>query len=132
MTRRHPLLAVLVLGLLALFLASCADSGDPSEAIEAYLQALIEKDRDAFNNLVCAGYEAEAQVEFDSLGAVETSLRDLECERDGESGDYALVSCTGFIEVSYGGENTQDLDLSREPFRALEDDGEWLMCGYER
>ena len=44
-------------------------------------------------------------------------------------GDYTLVSCTGQIVTTYQGES-RVWSVSDHPYRALNDGGEWLMCGY--
>lgn len=130
---------LLLLVCTVLVLAACdatSPAGDDAEtgaaaAIEAYLNAMVNKDQEAFSELYCADYEADARTEFDSFGAVEASLTDLACE-NGETVDgVTLVNCTGTIDILYNGEE-RSLDTARDPYRAVQEDGLWRMCGYER
>jgi hypothetical protein len=51
--------------------------------------------------------------------------------RDGQqSGDTALVGCTGQIVTTYNGE-TRQWSVSDHQFQTVLDEGEWRMCGYE-
>lgn len=126
--------------LIALVLAGCADDGssdndDPvdaaAEAIEAYWQAIVSADMDAFLVSICPAYEAEAMMEFDSFGAVEASLDGLACITSSSEDGTAQVACEGTINVTYDGETGELADLSGQTYVAEQVDGEWKMCGYE-
>lgn len=117
-----------------MLIAGCAqtatDPEAPSNSIEAYLAALVAKDSETFNTLFCADYESEALIEFDSFGAVDAELEDATCTT-GESTDAGtVVTCAGSIKIVYDGETNNSLDLSRTPYLAVQEDGEWKMCGY--
>lgn len=117
-----------------LLLAACAQtpeaaSGAP-QAVEAYLQALVNKERDRFMTLICPAFEAEGRVEFDSFGAVEAKLDGVSCAESGKDGETALVQCQGSIVATYQGESNRVLELKDNTYRVVQDDGEWKMCGY--
>lgn len=125
-----------MLVLLLLFspiIAGCAtqsNSPTAANAIEKYLDSLVEKDLVTFQSVICAEYESAAMTEFDSFGAVDATLEDATCKVSEAGNDESLVSCTGNISIVYKGENKDPLDLSRAPYRAVKEDGEWKMCGY--
>lgn len=125
--RRFALLVLLALG--AFTLSACAESGSASDAIEAYLRAKVEADADEMVSLACPAWEAQALEEAASFSAVRAELENMTCEDRGESGDYTVVVCSGDLIVHYGGEEPRRQPLSDITYRALEDDGEWKMCG---
>jgi hypothetical protein len=121
------LLLLLITGLL---LAACAGSGGPAAAIESYVQALVAKDADALSNLSCAAWESDSQNELTSFDAVAVRLDGLACEQAGNEGGYTLVHCSGTLYATYEGED-RPLDLSAKDYLAVEEGGEWRMCGYK-
>lgn len=127
--RRLALFVLLALGALAL--AACADSGSASDAVEAYLRAKVEADADKMVSLACPAWEAQALEEAASFKAVRAELEDMACEARGEDGEYTLVVCSGDLIIHYGGEEPRRQPLSDITYRAIEDDGEWKMCGEE-
>jgi hypothetical protein len=111
-------------------LASCNTDRDGAvKAIQAYLQALVDKDRESIASLACAGWEADARTELESFTAVSVAMHDLDCQETGIDGDMALVSCSGKITANYGNE-ILEIDLSERTFQAIYEAGEWRMCGY--
>lgn len=129
-TAQQRLLA-LIAALTAL-LAACTNQpgGDPGAAVKDYLQAMVSGQADRIGALVCPAYEAEARTEFDSFGAVEAELDNVECRQSGAEGGTALVTCTGSIKVNYTGE-IRALELKDNVYRARPDNGRWQMCGYQ-
>jgi len=125
--RRFAVLALLALGAFAL--AACADSGSASDAIEAYLRAKVEADADKMVALSCSAWEAQALEQAASFKSVRAELEDMACEAGGEDGDYTLVTCTGTLIIHYGGEEPRRQPLGGTTYRALDDGGEWKMCG---
>jgi hypothetical protein len=100
-----------------------------AQTLQRYLQALVEKDEDTLVQMTCADWEANALLEFDAFGGVETSLDGLSCEQvDGGSGT-ATVVCQGKILASYQDE-VQEFDLSGRTYQMVEQGGDWLVCGY--
>lgn len=120
------------LGIVSLVLAACASSnaGSAPQAIEAYIKALVAKDKDAVVAAACAKYEESAKLEADSFAAVTPTLDGLSCTETGKSGDSTLVACKGVIKVTYNNEN-QELPLAGRTYVASQDNGEWRMCGYQ-
>jgi hypothetical protein len=111
-------------------LAACGTSSaaGPEKAVEAYLNALNEKDSTRLSTLSCADWEATALMELDSFQAVSTKLEGLSCAQTGTDGGKALVKCQGKIVASYNGE-LQEFDLSARTYIAENSTGEWLVCG---
>jgi len=113
----------------SLLLAACGtSSAGPEKAVEAYWNALVEKDATRLSTLSCAEWEPTALMELDSFQAVSTTLEGLSCAQTGTDGDKALVTCQGKIIASYQGE-LQEFDLSARTYIAENSTGEWLVCG---
>ena len=119
------------LGMLITFiLIACNnEQNDASKAIEAYIQALSNKDSAQISNLSCAEWEKSALSEVDSLTAVGSKIENLTCKETGQNGADSYVSCTGVLSLDYNGE-AQQIDLSARTFIARNEGGEWRMCGY--
>jgi len=119
---------------LSILVAGCtqeqSDPRAPAKAIERYLEARISKNNETFAGTFCSVFEFEALTEFDSFGAVEATIDEMVCTVDDISDQKAKVTCTGSVDVVYDGENNNTLDLGRFPYTAVQEDGEWKMCGY--
>jgi hypothetical protein len=125
-----------VIGLLGLAACSpetsapAADLRTPAvQSLEAYLQALVDKDEDTLVQMTCADWELNALLEFDAFGGVETELDDLMCEQVDTGDGTATVVCQGKILASYQDE-VQEFDLSGRTYQMVEQSGDWLVCGY--
>ena len=116
--------------LLLSLLAGCSstDNGAP-QAVEKYLQALVGNDTQ-IASYACAAWEDQAKTEADSFAGVTATLEDLACQVSEQDSDSTLVTCTGKIITSYNGENTE-IDLSGKNYQAVQEDDQWLMCGYK-
>lgn len=115
---------------LALALAACSSNDNSAvEAVQSYLQAIVDQDSDRLINRSCAAWEASARTEMDSLTATSATLEEVLCEETGEQDGDTLVSCTGKILFDYNGE-IQELDLSGRSYAVREERGEWRVCGY--
>ena len=114
----------------SLAVSGCVSSNDnaPVQAVEAYLNALVEKDANRLTTLSCGEWEEDALLELDSFQAVSARLEGLACEQTGTDGETALVLCNGNIVASYN-EEDQELDLSVRTYQVMEEGGEWLVCG---
>ena len=120
---------ILLLVFTALILPACAsDSNAPVQAVEDYLNALVEKDANRLTTLSCGEWEEEALLELDSFQAVTARLEGLACEQTGTDGNTALVLCNGNIVATYN-EDDQQLDLSVRTYQVVQEGGEWLVCG---
>jgi hypothetical protein len=123
-------LRFVLLGIVVITLAACGQQDAPGKAVEAYYQALVDKDADLLVNLSCADWEEQATMEVDSFEAVSAELKDAKCQTSGEDGDAKLVTCTGSIIATYNDEQ-QTLSLDRHTYRVVSEGGEWRMCGYQ-
>jgi hypothetical protein len=122
------LFAALTLGML---LTACAPGQDgPTQAVTAYLQALVGKQSDKLSTLSCKAWEPQATLELDSFQAVTATLKDLSCKQNGTSGDKTLVQCQGSIVTTYNNEN-QSIDLSVRTYQVIQEGGDWRVCGYQ-
>jgi hypothetical protein len=126
--KRSILLWIITSALLAL--AGCSSQDSAPGAIETYLKALAAKDANQLVNSACAAWEQQAQQELRSFDAATLQLEDLKCSQVGTDQSYTLVQCTGRINASYGAEK-MILEIANLTFRAIQEGGEWRMCGYK-
>lgn len=128
--RRYFFVIFLVLG--ALLLAACVggDTDQAPQAVELYLQALVNEDADQLSALSCKDWEADALMEVDSFQGVSAALDGLSCSQVGLEGDAVFVECQGTINATYGNEQ-QEIPLAGRTYKAVQEGGEWLMCGYK-
>ena len=125
---RKPIL-ILSLILATIILSACASNSEaPVQAVQNYLNALVNKEADKIPTLVCGEWETDAMIELDSFQAVTASLENISCSQTGTDGDTALVLCTGNIVLSYDNEN-QNIDLSTRTYQVVQQSGDWLVCG---
>lgn len=111
-----------------LLLAACAQS-DPAATVEAYLQAKVASDLDRMLGLSCAAWEGQAVIEATSFESMNAELDGMACRANGELDGAMRVECEGQITTVYNGE-TRQWDLGAFPYRLVQEDGEWKMCGY--
>jgi hypothetical protein len=125
---------ILVSIIMLLFSAACngaaSSTSSPSSVVEAYLNALVEKDNTTLSTLSCSSWESDALMELDSLQAVEVRLDGLICSDAGSNDEFSLVKCQGNIIATYNGEN-QSIDLSTRNYQVINQGGEFLVCGYQ-
>ncbi|PKO04247.1 MAG: hypothetical protein CVU41_18090 [Chloroflexi bacterium HGW-Chloroflexi-3] len=127
MNSKTTVLAVL---LLLITLSACAGRNtQPEQAVEAYLNAIVEAKLDKITTVSCAEWEEDAWLELDSFQGVEVSLVDMQCTQTGSDGDTALVTCSGHFLTSYDGE-AMEIDLSTRQYELVQQNGDWLVCGY--
>jgi len=118
------------LALCLMALAACSGGGGtPEGAVESYVNALIAGDSVEVINLSCAAWEEQAATEASSFESVEVTVDGLACQNTGADDEGARIACTGRIVAVYNGEQ-QELPLEGRLFRAVQEDGEWKMCGY--
>jgi len=129
---RKLALIVILLSIVTLLLAACGSkTKDPAaQAVEDYLNALVNKDSNRLSALSCADWESNALLELDSLQAVETRLEGLSCATTGTDGAASDVACQGQIVATYNGED-QHLDLSLRTYQVIQQGGDYLVCGYK-
>lgn len=120
---------IFALTLTAIISVACASEANaPVQAVQNYLDALVNKEADRLPTLVCGEWEEEALIELDSFQAVTARLENVSCSQTGTDGDTALVLCTGNIVATYNDED-QRLDLSVRTYQVIEQGGDWLVCG---
>jgi hypothetical protein len=118
--------------LICLTIAGCQSrmaGQDAPATIEAYIQALLERDLNKAVNLSCASWEEQARVEYNSFEAVKSTIEGLACEDAGGEADATLVKCEGVIIANYGAEDLR-IDLAGRTYQLKQEAGEWRMCGY--
>jgi hypothetical protein len=115
-----------------LTLTACSSGPSPAVAVENYLQALAAKDEVAAVNYSCSDWEEQAHAEGSSFINVEVSLEDLNCQAASIGSDAAVVTCSGRFLFSYDAGENQELDLSGRKFSTIKENGQWLMCGYQK
>ena len=123
---------ILLNAILLFILAGCSGGtgiDGATVAVEAYFQALADRDINGINNIVCLAWEEQSNLEFDSFSAVTAKVEGLDCQVTSTEGDYAVVECQGTIVANYGGED-QEFQLQDNRYQTLFEDGEWRMCGY--
>lgn len=126
--RFHLLIALMFTVLLTACSASAKD--EPGRIVEAYWQALVEKDDARISALSCAAYAQEALTTLESFRAVEVVQKDVSCTSSLVDDTTALVACKGTLVASYGAEDLI-IDLSQRGYKAVKEGSEWLMCGEE-
>jgi hypothetical protein len=122
---------LLVGGLLFLIILTACSTRNtqPEQAVEAYLNAIVEAKIDKITTVSCAEWEEDAWRELESCQGVEVSVGDMQCTQSGTDGDTALVTCSGHFLTSYDGE-AMEIDLSTREYELVQQGGEWLVCGY--
>jgi len=127
----RPYVAILAVVLTPVFFSACSGpESAPVQAVRSYLEALAAKDLEGMVSVSCAEWEASARMEVESFAAVTPELVNLECETAGMDDQASLVTCTGQLKLDYDGE-IQELELSGQVYRAIQEGGEWRMCGYK-
>jgi hypothetical protein len=126
--------AFFLIFIFAFFCTGC--SGQASQkgapgAVATYIQALVERDENRAVAASCADWEAQAKVEYNSFSAVNLKLDGLSCQTIGQEDLYTLVKCNGSIIANYGAEDL-NIDIASRTYRAVEEGGEWRMCGYSK
>ncbi len=133
MLKPRTLLPLLVL-LLAILLAGCSGGTDnktaAAAAVQAYWQAMVDRDLNKVVASSCAAWEAQARTEFNSFSAVQLKLDNVTCQASGGSDDTLQVTCTGSILANYGAED-QTIDIANRTYRVVSEGGDWRMCGYQ-
>jgi hypothetical protein len=129
--------AVFMLLAAAFLLAACGGAGGgqaggspAAGAVEAYLQALVDKDTAKLANQSCKDWESQATLEMDSFQAVTAVLDGVACKETGKDGSNTYVNCVGNIVATYNNEK-QSLDLSPRTYKVVQEGGEWRVCGYK-
>jgi hypothetical protein len=121
--------SILVLLLIALALAACADKGKSTDTIGNYLKAKAAADEEKLVSLSCKAWEPQALLDAVPFKSTQNKIKDISCAETGKDGNYTLVVCKGTLIVGYGGEAPREQNLGSVTYRAIKEDGEWKMCG---
>jgi hypothetical protein len=98
--------------------------GDPSQVVELYLQAKIERDAESIQRLLCSEMEIYYQRELHTFETVTgVTIQDMNCQRRDQSD---VIQCQGKIIAVYGGEQR---NFPLGSYRVVQEDGEWKWCG---
>ncbi|MEJ2759756.1 MAG: hypothetical protein P8046_14855 [Anaerolineales bacterium] len=125
------ILTITLFLLISLSLGACsAGNNAAATTVESYLSALAEKDDALLVSYICPEFEFQALLEFDSFSIVKTQLKDVACQETNSQDGQVDVVCQGSIEAAYGNE-LRSFDLSRRTYHLIEQDGTWLVCGYD-
>jgi hypothetical protein len=120
---------ILLLGL-TFAVTACGSGKHPAAAaVEAFVQALADKDEAQYVTLTCGDYEMDALLEYDAFSLVQTHIEGLDCQATNVDGDTAEITCQGKIIATYGNED-RTFDLSERRYQVLNQEGQWLICGY--
>ncbi len=114
---------------LSFFLAACAGA-KPENVVLDYLNALVNQDASSLSSLSCADWESNALLELDSFQAVTVRLENASCASTGTEGDTKLVQCQGKLIATYNNEDLE-LDLADRIYKVVEQNGDYLVCGYK-
>jgi hypothetical protein len=129
----RPFAARLVVAIVLFALAACtaqpAADSPAVKTLEAYLQALVDKDENSLVGLACPEKEMDVLLELDAFQGVDTSLDGLACAQTGQQDDATLVTCQGKIVATYANEK-QEFDLSKRAYRLVPQGDGMLVCGY--
>jgi len=115
--------------ILVLGLAACSSNADPAgAAVQAFWEASVNAPEKAIA-LSCAAWEEQAQLEIDTFSLNPAIAENITCQSSGVEGEYTLVVCTGTLVLDYGSE-IQKIELADRTNLAIQQGGEWRMCGY--
>lgn len=115
--------------IMAVVISGCGSADGAAEAVQAYFQALADKNASELVLLSCSNWEAQAKNELESFGAVTVSLDSPNCTVSGEEAEFTLVSCSGKLVANYGNE-VLEINLADRTYLAADESGDWRMCGY--
>ncbi|MCK6539459.1 MAG: hypothetical protein L6Q26_05320, partial [Anaerolineales bacterium] len=78
----RKLIMLIALALAGIVLTACSSNTDaPAQAVENYLNALVNKEADKLPTLVCGEWEEDALIELDSFQAVTARLENVACSQ---------------------------------------------------
>ena len=123
-------LSIIVIAFAMLLGACQADANGSAQAVETYLQALVDENQERLLTNSCAAWEESAILELDSFKGVSASLNQVACEQTAMEGEFAIVTCKGTIEATYNNEQRQ-LPLEGRGYKVIQDQGNWLVCGIQ-
>lgn len=119
-------LLFVVLVLMFMLLAACAPQEDPADVVESYFRAAVEGNAETMQSVSCAEFEADAARQAQSFSTVESTLEGMSCQKSGDEGAAALVTCEGAVVMDYNGE---EREFPLGTYRVVQEAGAWRFCG---
>jgi len=129
---RHRHFLIISLLFILLVLSACTEKANAPETVEKYLKAKVSGDEEKLVSLSCKSWEAQAALEAAPFQSVDAEIRNIACQETGRDGKYTLVTCEGKLIINYRGEDPREQTLGGTTYRAVEEDGEWKMCGTQK
>ena len=113
------------------FLSGCGSSGEngAGSAAHKYFQAIADGNEDKIAAISCPDWEASARADVAAFIGVKARLENVTCQPLSESTGEAVVECTGAIVATYNNEDSS-FELKDKQLKVVNQDGEWLVCGY--
>ena len=118
--------------LVAFLQFACSPStGDSAAmAVESYIRALANQNKEELVNLSCKSWEEQAVLEVDALLSVGSEVKELSCIVSGEENGFTAVKCEGDLDLTYNDE-VRIIELDRRTYFAMVEDGKWRVCSYK-
>ena len=98
----------------------------PAATMNVYLEAMVAGNATRMQQVSCEAWDFQASIQSQSFAAANAELEGAVCQTVNESGESALVQCSGKIVTEYDGE-FRDFPLSQYQF--VREAGAWRMCG---
>ena len=130
MIKRFGLLAAVAL--VGLFLFACGGAGDPADAVQGGMEAMINMDEGGLEKYLCKDLVAdakEAMAEFktaiDQGASMEFS--NMKYEVVSQEEDKAVVRVTGSFKAKHPEYGAMEETMSEE-MDVIKEDGQWKVC----
>ena len=126
-------LIVVVFVTLVVCLTGCktSPSDTPASVVEAYIQALANKDSTQVAELSCIYWKEAGKAEVSAFEGYEVSLKGVKCTVIEEDEEVAAVSCTGNYVLEDSEGQTTSLTLDQRSYLVKFEDDAWKVCGYK-
>jgi hypothetical protein len=128
------IIALLILTLLSILLASCGGSAKtgPGAAAEKYFQAIADGNENRIVTVSCPDWESGARGDVAAFVGVKAHLDKVDCSPvagSDSSSDSTVVECSGAIVATYNNEDS-NFELKGKQLKVVKQGGDWLVCGY--
>jgi len=133
MNTRTPLLFFFSFVAFFILLFPLSAAGSPSNellalVVEAYVQAVADKDADRLTRASCGAWGPQARHELDVYNGAATHVEGLACSVTSLANGTASVTCRGAI-VASDENGDRYYPLSGRVFRLEHEGGMWRVCG---
>jgi hypothetical protein len=129
----NKIICLMLVLIFCVLLAGCAGTkiARASEVVKVYFQAISAGDADSAASVSCSAWQETARDEVASFAGVKTKLENLSCQVVTSKDSEASVECSGAIIATYVDQDMR-FDLSGRQYRVSQQDGKWLVCGYQQ